>query len=150
MQISRALALALPLLAAQAPAATAAPSTSDCAVFKGADADLTLLAGALRTIGSVVSDDASAHDKREAAQTTGETLVKTSDILANVASSVSDPGYRTTVSDYSASIKELGDLVESINGAPDEATTHKAQEIAKRVDSLSGDYDKAHNAACAG
>ena len=149
MQISRAILLALPLLAAQAPAASAAPDTGDCAVFKGADADLTMLAGALRTIGVVVSNDASAVDKREAAQTTGETLVKTSDILANVAASVSDAGYRKTVSDYSASIKELGDIVESVDGTPDEATTRKAQEAAKRVDSLSGDYDKAHNAACA-
>lgn len=149
MQISRALALALPLLAAQVPAAAAAPNTGDCAVFQGADADLTLLAGALRTIGVAVSNDASATDKREAAQTTGETLAKASDILANVAASVSDEDYRTTVSDYSASIKELGDIVKSVDGAPDEATIRKAQEAAKRVDSLSGDYDKAHNAACA-
>ncbi|EFV12165.1 hypothetical protein [Segniliparus rugosus] len=149
MQISRALVLSLPLLAAQAPAAFAAPST-DCAVFKGADADLTTLAGALRTISNVVADNASAQDKHEASQTTGETLVKTGDILANVAASVSDSGYRKTVSDYSDSIKQLGQVIESIDGTPDEATTHKAQDLAKRVDSLSGDYDKAHEAACAG
>jgi hypothetical protein len=150
MHISRFFALALPLLAVSAPTASAAPDGDDCAVFKGVDADLTTLTGAVRTVSDLASDDASAEDKRTAAETTGETLIKASDLITNVAASVSDSGYRTTASDYSAAIKELGTLIRSVDGDPDEATTRKAQELAKRVDSLSGDYDKAHTAACAG
>lgn len=155
MQIFRRLSLSLPLIAVPliavpliAPAAVAAPNAEDCATFQGADADLTTLAGALRTISTLVADDASEDQKREAAESTGETLLKAGDIISNVATSVTDINSRQIASSYATSVKDLGNLIHSIKGTPDEETTHKAQELAKRVDTLSGAYDKSHNAAC--